>query len=144
MHPNPISEPAVLVPAPPPLAPETWRAALPYVERAQAEGEGEYALDDLRRAIDEGTMQLWLLVADDGVIGAGLTEIIRYPQKTSAVLRMFAADDGRRAEWLPHLPHLERWARAQGCDAIEAIGRPGWARVLSAYRQTHVCLRKDL
>lgn len=142
--PNPIAEPAVLVPAPPPLTPLMWRAAIPFLERALDEGEGEFALDDLKRAIEAGTMQLWLLLADDGVIGAGLTEILRYPRKTSAVLRLFAAEDGRRIEWLPHLAHLERWAKAEGCDAIEAIGRPGWQRVLRTYRQTHVCLRKDL
>ena len=36
------------------------------------------------------------------------------------------------------------YARSQGFDSLEIIGRPGWERVLDGYRRTAVLLRKEL
>ena len=36
------------------------------------------------------------------------------------------------------------YARSQGFDSLEIIGRPGWERVLDGYRRTAILLRKEL
>ena len=96
-------------------------------------------------ALQSRAMQLWLMRGGQGVAvrGALVTEIANYPRKKTAILRLFAADEGLRAAWRPLLAVVETWARAQGCDGIEVFGRPGWTRILD-YELTQVVLRKEL
>ncbi len=127
-----------------------WDAASPFIERALAEGRGEYAASDIEAALRVRAMQLWLLGRNGtrgsrgiSVCGALVTEITNYPRRRTAILRLFSTDPGLRAAWLPLTSVLESWARAQGCDAIEVFGRPGWAKVLD-YELTHIVLCKEL
>lgn len=123
--------------------PDWWTAARPFVERALAQGGGEFSPEDIEAALMARAMQLWLLRAGNDVCGALVTEIANYPRRRTAILRLFAADRDLRAAWRPLLPVVESWARVQGCGAIEVFGRPGWARILD-YELIHVILRKEL
>lgn len=54
---------------------------------------------------------------------------------------------GNLAEILDALPHLEEWARGEGCTQAHVIaGRKGWARVLKAhgYEEYSTTMRKFL
>lgn len=120
-----------------------WPLARGYVEAALAEGPGDMTADDVYRFLQSEHMQLWLLWFN-GVRGAVVTEIAVYPRQKTGVVRLFAAAEGFRSAWLPMLGVIEIWAEEKDCCAVEVIGRAGWQKLLTDYRQTHVVLRKEI
>jgi hypothetical protein len=88
-------------------------------------------------------MQLWILARDGAIVGALVTEILRWPRRTVCRLVLAGAEDGLRDEWLAWRGALEAWARAEGCTAMEIYGRPGWARLVPEARK-RVVLEWDL
>jgi hypothetical protein len=127
---------------PSPCVPALWPAALPFVARALGEG-GHLLPEDVLAALLRREMQLWAVWRDGALAGVLVTEIRRWPRRTVCRLALAAADDGARADWLPWRGRIEDWARAQGCDAIEIWGRPGWARLVKGARR-RVALEWDL
>jgi hypothetical protein len=118
-----------------------WPAICPFVRRALDHAEGRYAAEDVLDALLKGQMQLWVATGN-GIEAILVTEIVDYPRQRRCNLFLSA---GHALEaCLDHLGEIEAWARARGCDAIEAGGRPGWERVLPGFRRTHVLLEKDL
>lgn len=106
---------------------EWWGEFLPFVERALAEGMGEWNADDIRAAIKLNEMQAW--GAYDGSIVAGMvTQIINYPRKR--VCDLLLASGERMADWLPALAYVKAWAKQEGCSCVRVMGRRGWLRAL--------------
>lgn len=131
---------------PPLLVGSVWPKAAPYLSQALMSGGADYYdMGDIRRFIEQGRMTLWVLIADDeGVHGAGVTEIVEYPKKRIASVVLFAADPDLRETWLPKLESVERWAWEMGCSAVKVPGRMGWKTLLRDYRMAHVVLTKEL
>jgi hypothetical protein len=123
--------------------PSLWPRAQGFIERALAEGDGHLLAEDVLAALQRREMQLWVLRRDDLLVGALITEIVRWPRRTVCRLVLAGAEDGLREEWLPCRGLLERWARAEGCTSIEIYGRPGWARIVPSARK-RVVLEWDL
>lgn len=122
-----------------------WPYLLPWIERGVAEGHGEYQPEDIRELAASGRVQLWALRADGSIQGAAVTQVVQYPRLKAVQVMIAAARDGLRDEWLPWLKAIEAWARVTlDASAIEVLGRPGWARVLGDYTQSHVVVRKEL
>jgi hypothetical protein len=122
-----------------------WPRIRPFVDRALSHAGGRYAPADVLAALLRAQMQLWVAIGgdgDDGIEAVLVTEIIDYPRRRRC--NLFLSAGNALEACLEHLPTIETWARAQGCDAIEASGRPGWERVLPGFRRTHVMLEKDL
>lgn len=52
---------------------------------------------------------------------------------------------GENRAWLQFEEEFARWARDQGCQRIQQIGRRGWARTLSdKWKQSAVLFERDL
>ena len=97
-----------------------WEKVAPLVERAMEYADGKMNADDVYTGLKEKHFQLWLV---PGWIW--VTRIVNYPRST----RMeWIAAAGEYQDWTDHLPLLFKWAKAQGCDAAEIGGRPGWGR----------------
>jgi hypothetical protein len=118
-----------------------WPRVLPWIERALAEGLGHLDSTDLRAALERRDMQLWIARREDAVVAALVTEIVAYPRRKVCRLVLMGGEDGEREAWLPWLPLLEAWARAEGCDLVEIYGRPGWARLVRHDRRRVVLER---
>ena len=117
-----------------PLVEKPIAAALAY------SGE-RYGPDDIRRALIDGRMQLWIAwdAGAKAVRACAVTMLIPYPRLNVCAVVLLTGS-GRRT-WQHHLDALRRWARAQGCGAFEAWARPGWERVFKGkLRRTHVLL----
>lgn len=121
--------------------PQVWPRVERLVSRGLTRADGRYRAEDVLRALLGRDMQLWL-AAGDRIEAICITEIVRYPRQQRCNLFLCAGAGRRR--WIRLLDTIERWARTQGCVAIELQARPGWLRVLHGYRQTHVLLRKEL
>lgn len=119
-----------------------WPRVRPFVDRALSHAGGRYAPDDVLAALLRAQMQLWTAISENGIEAVLVTEIIDYPRRRRC--NLFLSAGNALEACLEHLPAIEAWARAQGCDAIEASGRPGWERVLPGFRRTHVMLEKAL
>jgi hypothetical protein len=120
-----------------------WPCARRFVERALDESGGHLGAEDVLAALRRREMQLWVLRRGAPIVGALVTEIVRWPRRSVCRLVLAGAEDGLREEWLSWRGLIERWARAEGCASIEIYGRPGWARLVPGARK-RVVLEWDL
>jgi hypothetical protein len=120
-----------------------WPLAAPLIDAACRRGRDKETAEDIRRALGDRALQLWL-AWDGAVVAVAVTEIVCHPRKRCCRIRICT---GRaRAGWQHYLAVIEAWARAQGCAAMELIARPGWSRHLArhGYATTHLFCEKEL
>lgn len=113
-----------------------WERCTPYIEAALDYANHSHNIGDVRRAIEIGNAQFFPL--ENSAI---VTEIVDYPKKS--VCRIWLAG-GDLDELIHAEKHIARWAKQIGCHGMEIIGRKGWQRKLSDYRDTSVVLVKEL
>lgn len=108
-----------------------WETVRPLLLAALDETMGEQALGDVRRQIRKGEAQLH--VFDDpnlGITAAFVTEVRRYPQKSSVNIWLCGGHDADR--WASDFLRLaQAHCRAIGADFVEWTGRRGWEKVLA-------------
>ena len=97
-------------------------------------------LEDILERILDGEYTLW--ASSSPVIDAyAVSSFIYYPNRTDLRI-IFTA--GSAPQWLPLIEQLEDFARTNNCDAVEVMGRKGWAKVLPTYEFSHITIRKKL
>lgn len=121
---------------PAPIAITPWDRAAPILARAIAR-QDTHAAEDIKAELDAGRAQLWC-----GTASALVTEIVVHPRRRVCRIWLAAGDMTELVHEM--LPDVEAWAAAQDCDAMELVGRHGWARVLESYHQPHTVLVKEL
>ena len=118
------------------LSVDQWARCSKYIEDALQYAGGTHTIQDVMVAVSEGKAQFFPL--DKSAI---VTEIVDYPQKS--VCRIWLAggdlDELKDAEVA-----IAVWAKTHGCDGMEIIGRRGWSRTLSNYRQNSVVLTREI
>lgn len=92
----------------------------PWLEAALEYSGGDFDIADVAALLAEGKVQLW-----PGEKAAIITEMMQYPKK--AVLNFFLAG-GDLDELQKMTPHIEQWAKEQGCSRVSLHGRRGWDR----------------
>jgi len=117
------------------LSVDHWARCSKYIEDALEYTGGSHKIDDVWRSIQEGKAQFFPLERS-----AIVTEVVDYPQK--AMCRIWLAG-GDLDELMQAEVALSAWAKTQGCDGMEIIGRRGWSRQLKDYRESAVVLMKD-
>jgi hypothetical protein len=98
--------------------------------------------EDVLTCLQRGNMQLW---RDDARKGVAVTEIQVYPQYKQLLIFMVAGRDVR--DWLDEgHQQLDSFARQNGCEYMEFMGRPGWERLMEGYgyNEKFVRMRKSL
>ena len=102
-------------------------------------GEETHTRDHVWQLIADGRAQLWPM-ADAAMI----TEIICYPTGVKHVRGWLSGGDLEQIR--AAMPHVEGWAKTQGCTRVIIDGRKGWQRALSdqGYALTAVSLKKEL
>lgn len=97
-----------------------WQDVAPLIDLAMEYSDGKMSTSDVYEAIKSREYQLWIVPG-----GVWVTRIVSYPQ--SRRLEMIAGA-GQWRDWLTHGQQVIDWAKYNGCDAVELIGRPGWGR----------------
>jgi hypothetical protein len=74
-------------------------------------------------------MQMWVVGADPHDIkGVIITQIIDYPERRACRYVLVAGWDA--AEWIEYDQVISVWAKEAGAEMMEAVGRPGWLRMM--------------
>lgn len=105
----------------------------PYLRKAMeaVDGEKDWSLTQVLEMLRAGHWGLYGVMAEDKLIGAGVTAVQHYGQRSVLEVVMFGADASSEV-WIETLNCLKEEAKLMGCKAIQGRGRPGWARYLNA------------
>lgn len=123
-----------------------WQFAEPYVKRALDHTSGEVSPEGVRRLCKDRVLQLWLVSEGDRIVAAVTTEIVQYPERRH--LRVVTLAGSKAPEWTGLVDTiLANFAKAEGCDAVEALVRKGYVPVLVkqyGYKHTYSVVVKDI
>jgi hypothetical protein len=118
---------------------ENWARCKPWIEAALVHSPGLETIEDVERAIERGTYQVWF-----GKECCAVTEIADYARVRALVV---VHGGGDMAELLDELePQMCAFAREQGCTLIMGTGRKGWERVTRSrgYRFGFITMVKQI
>ena len=124
---------------------EVWPHVEDYIVRACDRGpDGAYP-DAMEDACRTGRHQLWVAMDGDEYAAAAVTGI--WTEPSGRKVCYWAAVGGRDMRlWQPFYPHIEAWAKANGCSAMRSMSRRGMKKRLEpdGYRVTGFILEKAL
>jgi len=120
-------------------AEKTYPLIKKYIEPALYYDGFKMSHESIIKSLKEADMLLWVA---EGLVGCCITEITQYANKK--VLIIVLAGGENMNHWGEYLKIVETYAKASGCDYVEIYGRPGWEKVLPAYKKSGVILRKTI
>jgi hypothetical protein len=101
-------------------------------------------LDVLKTRLQAGIGQLWMVwVPKDELSLATICTDLLVHDTGWKVARVTLIGGGGMDIWRSLLVELEQWAREEGCDAIELVGRKGWQRVYTDYEHCETLIVKE-
>lgn len=108
---------------------DIWPEVGAFIGASADYTKGRYTAGDALNMLTERGYVLWVAFDDTAIQGAAITSFIQYPRK-KALHIMFLGGE-KSSGWIDQgLKTLQHYAFDSGCDAVEASGRPGWARAL--------------
>lgn len=123
-----------------------WPTISTILERARETGQDESSLADYMTKILTNNAQCWVVIDNDQVVGAGLTEVLLYPQYRTLHIIVFAGGDFEQQAKV--FPTVEAYAKEIGCVAVEQWGRRGWAKTLPkhvpGFEEVYTVMRKKV
>lgn len=123
--------------------PRVFPHIVPRLERALAEGSGEWTVESVAAMLMAGTAQLWIGATKSPELKMiGITRILPYPNVKRLSFDLLEGED--LAGFMHHLEYLENWAAQFGVTEVEARVRPGLRKKLEAIgfrKQYEVILR---
>lgn len=121
-----------------------WPEVLPWIDGACARMRGRFWSCDIKEALINRDMQLWVYRDAHGVAAVCVTQLPPYPRKKLA--QIFIGTGRHRHKWQHHVETLEEWAKMQGCVGIESFSRIGWWRAFFrsiGWKRTHEVIEKE-
>ena len=123
-----------------------WPYTAEFIEDALEYAQGDFTLEDIYGFISDKKMQLWVTGRENTheVDGCAVTEIVDTPRLKYCRVVLLGGVEMTR--WLHVEEAVANWAASLGCKRIEAVCRPGFAKILPkfGYEQTHVVMCKEL
>lgn len=126
---------------PPSRVSEAW----PYVSRwirAAMERADLGSFRAIEAQVLSGGYLLWLVADGRELKAAVVTELLQTEWRK--VCNIIACGGSHMNEWLHLIEKIENYARAEGCSAVDIVGRDGWEKMLPTYRRKYVILEKAL
>lgn len=112
-------------------ASQWWPEVAGWCEAALEHGGGLLALEDVKQAVENRDMQLWVIHEWRELKAVCVTEIRQWPRAKVLTAIIVGGEDMPR--WVAALDDvLARYAASTGCKAVEAHGRRGWTKTLRA------------
>ena len=109
---------------------ETWWPLVEeYLSSALKYGLGEYSIEDIKKSCKSRDMQLWVKFNKEGVEGAFITKISKYPQKNLLCVILLGGNEF--IEWRDEADALlNAFGKEHNCEYVELFGRKGWRNML--------------
>jgi hypothetical protein len=123
---------------PPDMAGDLWPHVRPMVGAA-FDRTDLGRLSDLDTDVLSGRALLWV-VATDKIEGAGVTRL----ELTQHSKVCFILAFGGKGPSQELLSTIEQYAKAEGCDSVRWVGRKGWKRKLSDYKEIGVVMERKV
>lgn len=120
-----------------------WPDIEPLIAKVSMKYDGTHPLTVLG-CILKGEYMCFVATEGREVRAVATVEIfVREAQKYGKIVHV--AGEGREG-WLKYLDDICEWCKAQGCIAVEGIGRVGWEKVLAekGFKRTSTIIRKHL
>lgn len=125
-------------------AKKIWPKVEPFLVSAMMKWLPLYRSSDLLDNVQEDKMQLWIITdnKEEKLYGAGLTQIHAYP--LAKLLNVFLLGGKDMKKWKNDFPAaVELFAKSQGCEYLQAIGRRGWTYIPNGF-ESAVVMNKAL
>lgn len=106
------------------------------VERSSGRLTEKAAFDLLR----SGTWQCWTYWEDNRCLAVVITRLNIESSGIKTLEAIMASGDNRDKWQRLAIETLKAFAKAEGCKLFELIARPGWERVFTEFKKTHVML----
>lgn len=123
-----------------------WEQLEPFIAEAFSHTRGEFTLAEVREAVKDRQMQVWVLWDLDTnlVNGVGLTRLEQYEE--FIICHILVASGGSEAEWRHVLPVIESWAMQKGARFLRWWGRRGTEKFgkRSGFVTDYVVMTKEL
>ncbi len=123
-----------------------WKDVEKYIIDGLKYADDKYTLDDIKQALNEHSMILWVVYNDvkARAIGCLLTETLQYPQLKCLSIFLLGSDDFD--EMVTMLDELREYGRGIGCKTLEFYGRAGWEKRLKphGFEKIHIVMRDIL
>lgn len=127
--------------------PYVWEKVEPLIAKAVSHSKGRYSTKTIVDALLNRDMQLWIVLENNQVLGAGITEIIKFSTGLN-MARMVTVSGKKFKEWREYAEGvISAWALEQGCQKMEGFGRTGLSRILknkNGWRTVGVIMERDL
>lgn len=127
------------------MPPEHARAYWPHIKEhiERALEYGWNTPEEVLALIENAQAQCWFAYDDEKVYGVWITRIEQ--SDIGRYCLVWLAGGERANQWVPMVTeHTEPWAKSQGCEHMQVVGRKGWVKRLPEYKWTAVVLRKEL
>ena len=127
-----------------PNATTVWPLVKDFLQKAIDKGTGEFTLEQLAEMIQQERMQLWVADQNRRIEAVAVTEFVLYP--STSRLRVVLVGGQEMVRWAHLLDRMERWAVANGAQGLEALVRPGMAKLLEnhGFDKPYVVVLKPL
>ncbi len=109
-----------------------WSLVSPLLEKA-ARLNPHMDMPGLLQMLMADFGQLIVMTIDGELQAAAVMERHRYPNHVVGNIMLLAGKRGTYKEIDRLFPHLEKWAKAHGCDRIALLGRPGLSRLVKRH-----------
>jgi len=107
-----------------------WSLVEEYLIAALKYGLGEYSIEDIKKSCISRDMQLWVKFNKEGVEGAFITKISKYPQKNLLCVILLGGNEF--IKWRDEADALlNAFGKEHNCEYVELFGRKGWAKMLA-------------
>jgi hypothetical protein len=106
-----------------------WHRVKDYFADAAKYTYGRFTANDIRVQLKHSpTQQLWVAHEGEEIYGFVIAQPSEYPQLKALIMHFTA---GRELpKWKDQmLKTIQEYAKNNGCDIIESLGRGGWGRV---------------
>lgn len=126
------------------LIDEVWDEVRPWIAAACKASRGKFDENDIRIDLLTGDNQLWIWRTPTAY-AIGITCLANYAKQRVCQIRIVTGTNA--AEWQETaIQTIEKWAKSNGCHAMELCARPGWSRRMrtSGYIETHRFIEKEL
>lgn len=136
-----MSASAECVCVPPPAVHIVWPGVAHLIERAVLR-TGLSSFGEIEADVLAARALLWLAYSDGKTEAAVVTQITK--NDCGKVCTIVACGGKVARRWVHLTSEIESYAKAEGCGIVRIFGRKGWARLMPAYKATHVILERQI